>query len=263
MTAIITLPLVPLRASDNERSEMTSQLLFGERLEILEVRERWLQVRNLSDNYVGWSDRKMIQILPADEDLTLSPLPSYRVIVPLTVCDKTTSNETMFLPGGSLFPLTNGNECVIGNETFRIRNFQDITTVEMVGDTLNGDTLIRLASQYLYAPYLWGGKSLLGIDCSGLVQVVFSMCGFQLPRDASEQVDCGKVIDFLSEAQAGDIAFFENADGKIIHVGMLLDSHTIIHASGWVKIETIDSQGIISAKTGEYTHKLRVIKRLI
>lgn len=84
-----------------------------------------------------------------------------------------------------------------------------------------------------------------------------------MPRDASQQVELGKVIDFLAEAQEGDLAFFENAEGKIIHVGLLLNSHQIIHASGWVKIDTIDSQGIISTQTGEYTHKLRVVKRLL
>jgi len=127
----------------------------------------------------------------------------------------------------------------------------------------NSQNLIPLALQYLNAPYLWGGKSILGIDCSGLVQVVFAMSGIQLNRDASEQVESGQAIDSLSETKPGDLAFFENSNGKIIHVGILLNSHQIIHASGWVKVEAIDSTGIVSAQTGEYTHKLRAIKRIV
>ncbi|MPN27215.1 hypothetical protein SDC9_174643 [bioreactor metagenome] len=128
---------------------------------------------------------------------------------------------------------------------------------------INGANILKIATMYLNAPYLWGGKSLLGIDCSGLVQVVFSICGIQLPRDASQQVEKGDLVNFLGEAQQGDLAFFDNEAGNITHVGILLDATRIIHASGWVKIEKIDNHGIISSQTGEYTHKLKVIKRLI
>ena len=258
MTGIITLPLVPLRISDSERSEMTSQLFFGERVEIIEERERWLFVRNFSDNYTGWADRKMIQILTIDEELRLANTPSYCVPVPLLICGKSTSNEKMHLPGGSLLPYYQNNTFHIGNEVYSIEIplFTDNTITI-------ANRLVDVASQYLNAPYLWGGKSIMGIDCSGLVQVVFAICGIHTPRDASQQVENGKHIDFLTEAKAGDLAFFENADGQIIHVGLLLNAQQIIHASGWVKIESIDAQGIISAQTGNYTHKLRVIKRLI
>jgi cell wall-associated NlpC family hydrolase len=258
MTGIVILPLVPLRKTDSERSEMTSQLLFGEMVEICEERQRWLQVRNFSDHYAGWVDRKMIKKLDADDLMLLQESESFRVRVPLSFCKKTTSNETMFLPGGSILYSIAENEKVFADENFLVENDDIFNTAD-----INGKTIVQLASQYLNAPYLWGGKSVMGIDCSGLVQVVFSICGIQLPRDASQQVEIGEAIDFLAEACAGDLAFFENADGKIIHVGILLNSSQIIHASGWVKIENIDVHGIFSGKEGEYTHRLKVVRRLI
>ncbi len=137
------------------------------------------------------------------------------------------------------------------------------TTPEPLAPESLNDKVINLVSQYLNAPYLSGGKTIFGMDSSGLVQVIFAMCGIPLPRLASLQVEFGQVIDFLFEVKAGDLAFFENDEGKIIHVGILLNSHQIIHSSGFVKIDIIDSQGIISGHTSEYSHKLRVIKRLI
>lgn len=258
MNGIITLPLVPLRERDDERSELYSQLLFGERIEILEIKENWFYVRNLADNYKGWVDQKMIQILTLDENERFAKATLNYVQLPLLLCDKTTSNERIFLPGGSIIYAPKEGKFAIGEETYALNASELNPSLE-----ITGEHVLYLAIQYMNAPYLWGGKSILGIDCSGLVQVVFAMCGIHLLRDASEQVDSGKVINFLSETKAGDLAFFENSEGRIIHVGLLLNSHQIIHASGWVKVESIDLHGIISTKTGEYTHKLRVIKRIL
>jgi len=258
MTGIIKLSLVPLRVSDSETSEMTSQLLFGEEVKIIEVKDRWYKVQNLMDNYYGWVDRKMIHILSTEDEAKTSTVRKYYVSVPLLECTKAISNEKMLLAGGSVLHNLLDGKFKIGDEEFYV----NISTSEDSTEN-SGQLIVELAKQYLNSPYLWGGKSVMGIDCSGLVQVVFSMVGKMLPRDASQQVDTGIVVDFLSEVQAGDLAFFENPEGKIIHVGILINRHQIIHASGWVKIENYDSQGIISSQTGEYTHTLRVIKRLI
>ncbi|MEI7502008.1 MAG: C40 family peptidase [Paludibacter sp.] len=258
MNGIINLPLVPMRNSDSERSEMTSQLLFGERVKILQTRERWLFVRNVADNYTGWVDRKMIQLLNKEDENVEKSIDLYCISYPLVECNNIENSETLFLPGGSKLNKIEGIKVQFGGKIYLIDPINLPYT-----DEKSGDRLVYLAKQYLNAPYLWGGKTIMGIDCSGFVQVIYDMCGIQLPRDASQQVDCGKVIDFLSEAESGDLAFFENVEGKIIHVGMLLNSRQIIHASGWVKIESVDSQGIISTETAEYSHKLRVVKRII
>ena len=146
--------------------------------------------------------------------------------------------------------------------SFAGENYATETLLYPVEHEKSGEQVCELALQYLNAPFLWGGKSILGIDCSGLVQVVFSMIDIVLPRDAEQQIEHGTVIDFLSEVQPGDLAFFEDNDGAIVHVGIMLNHRQVLHAAGCVKIENMDYQGIISSRTGEYTHKLRLVKRL-
>jgi len=258
MTGIITIPLVSLWESDSDSSSLSTQLMFGELVEVLKVGEHWIYVRNLTDDCLGWVDLKMVQILSAEEEKRLSNLPVFCISVPFLVCDKPVSQQKMYLPGGSYFPAYNYGRCIIDDEIYQINmssNLQKPSTLSQ--------EIINYTLQYLNAPYLLGGKSIMGIDCSGLVQVVFAMGGVKLPRDVAHQVEFGHVIDFLFEAQPGDLVFFENTEREIVHVGILLNTHQVIHVSGCVKIDSIDSQGIISSKTGDYTHTLRVIKRIV
>ncbi len=258
MTGIVLLPLIPLRKTAAETSEMTSQLLFGEIVDILESTERWLLIQNQSDKYCGWVDRKMLHLISEQEVHDLRKTSAYKVKSTITSCIRTRSNEQMFVPASSLWYQNDLIGFRIADEIFQIHS-SDLTS-----KTDNRKVIIlELAYQFLNAPYLWGGKSILGIDCSGFTQVVFAVAGIQLSRDAFEQATEGQEINSLAEAQACDLAFFENTDGKIIHVGILLNSQQIIHASGWVKIENIDSKGIISTQSGQYSHKLRLIKKII
>lgn len=253
MYGIIILPLVPLRKTAAESSEMVSQLLYGETIKILEQQNNWLFICNLADNYEGWIDKKMHKTLTKKQFEFINNTENHIVVTPTQSCKIENSNQSILLPAGSL-----------------IRRNTDVENIEELNLIINESkeglitpaSIIDIAKQYLNAPYLWGGKSIFGIDCSGLVQLVHSIAGISLPRDASQQVEYGQTIDFLEEACEGDLAFFENDEAKIIHVGILLDKSNIIHASGWVKIEKIDIHGIISNSTNEYTHKLRVIKRL-
>lgn len=258
MTGTIILSLVAVRQNDNDQSEMISQLLFGELAEIIEERGNWFYIRSHSDNLKGWIDKKSVKILNDEEFELIKQSPSVRVSVPLSFCRKTTNSETVFLAGGSILSAIKDNECIVADENY-IVNATDIN----LSKEISGEYIVSLASQYLNSPYLWGGKSLLGIDCSGLVQVVYSICGIQLPRKASEQVEMGEVVDFLSEASAGDLAFFEDESGSIVKVGIMMDSQRIIHSSGWVKVDQLDSNGIITERNGNSPHKLRVIKRIV
>ncbi len=257
MYGIVLHPLVPVRAADSERSEMVTQLLFGELVSISEVKDKWLLVKNIADDYCGWVDRKMIQSISNDDFELLSKSAFELLVRPLTNCRYNNTEKSLYLPAGSKIYIIDGG--------IRPQFLPDIYP-ESHGQSgikdFSGTDIILLAKQFLNAPYLWGGKSILGIDCSGLVQLVFSFFKISLARDASEQVNVGEVVSFPDEVREGDLAFFVNDNGNIIHVGILLGSNRIIHASGSVKIESIDATGIVSGQTGEYTHRLKVVKRV-
>lgn len=258
MYGIVLHPLVPVRAADSERSEMVTQLLYGELVSVTEVKEKWVFVKNQADDYCGWADRKMIQNISDEEFEMLSKAGFELLVQPLTQCRLKNAGMSLYLPAGSkIYRL----EQSIRPGFLTEMSFESQNLIEI--NEFSGAEIILLAKQFLNAPYLWGGKSILGIDCSGLVQLVFSFFKFSLPRDASDQAKMGEVVSFLEEACEGDLAFFVNDAGDIIHVGILLGSNRIIHASGSVKIESIDANGIISNQTGLYTHRLILIKRML
>jgi len=248
---ICNLAVIPLRAEASDRSEMVSQILFGETFEILEWAERWVKVITTNDNYEGWIGRLQFAMLGhiAYKTLKENPAPiTYRAV---TQAWKKPDNSVLYLPVGSSLAFLKGTTCQINNEQF-----------EIIGEIGETATLDIVAKSFLNAPYLWGGRTHYGIDCSGFTQAVFKLRGYGLKRDAWMQAEQGKVVDFLAEARLGDLAFFDNTEGKITHVGIMLNSEQIIHASGRVKIDRIDNQGIYSEEQKRYTHKLRIVKRL-
>jgi hypothetical protein len=247
---ICNLAIVPLRAEASDRSEMVSQVLFGETCEILETADKWVKIITTTDNYTGWIDRLQCTMLGHMDYKHLLENPAPLTYRPVTQAWKIIDNSILYLPAGSSLPFFEGTRCSVGNQKF-----------EIVGGMGSNEDFITIARSYLNVPYLWGGRTHFGIDCSGFTQIVYKFQGIHLKRDASMQVKDGETVESVANTRLGDLAYFNNAEGRITHVGVMLDNKKIIHASGRVKIDTIDSEGIYSEEFKRYTHKLNVIKR--
>ena len=255
---ICLLSTAAVRFEPSDRSEMVSQLLFGEMVEIIEETERWKHVRILYDSYEGWVENKQLVMLSREEYFLIGE--SDRLVCPDVIQILENATQNNFFPiliGSSLPTLVNGS-MLIGSQQFRYGGHA-INTKEKPQRAL----ITEQAMMYLNAPYLWGGRSPFGIDCSGFVQMVFKQAGVRLRRDAREQAMQGETISFVTEALPADIAFFDNEDQEIVHTGILLGDNRIIHASGKVRIDAIDHHGIFNYEIKRYTHKLRLIKRVL
>jgi cell wall-associated NlpC family hydrolase len=246
---VIILPVIPMRESASHKSEMISQLIFAESVVVINETLDWVFVRNFADNYEGWIERKQLFIISELEFDRWNQLQKQTIgnTTETIFCEN--SKTSISLPAGAKIPF---------EFTFEIGSLSFSHSLSIEPQT----ELSAISKKFLNAPYLWGGKSFMGFDCSGFTQTVFKIINIDLPRDASQQADEGLVVDFLEEVQSGDLAFFHNAEGKITHVGILLSPSEIIHCSGSVKIDIIDHHGIFNQTSGTYTHELRVIKRI-
>lgn len=253
---ICRVSVAPIRSEPSNKAENVSQLLFGDHVEILEKTEHWWYIITLYDNYEGWVDFRQLHLISGEQfDIGhqvkyLSPAAALNVIID-------PSGNPIYLSPGSNLPDFENGVCLLGDQRYQV-SFEP-KEAQFTGF----DDLLGTAKFFLNAPYLWGGRTLFGIDCSGFVQNVFKLNGIDLKRDAWQQAEQGTVVDFLQEVQPGDVAFFDNPEGKITHVGIMLNTAEIIHASAKVKIDPIDSQGIFSQELGKYTHKLRIIKLFV
>ncbi|MDI9366238.1 MAG: C40 family peptidase [Flavobacterium sp.] len=237
----------PIRKEPNHRSEMTSQLLLGEYAEVLDAQKEFVQIKCLYDGYIGWCQR--VQLAFTNEVVTTNQF----------VVNEFAKVHINQLPCRVSFATPVFWQPLVFNH-FEI-NYANIATLEATNTKFLPQNITQYASVFLNTPYLWGGRTLFGIDCSGFAQQVYKLFNKQLPRDAYQQAEQGAALGFLEEAVCGDLAFFDNEAGFITHVGIMLNNHQIIHASGRVRIDTIDSAGIISSDTGLRTHRLRVVKR--
>lgn len=252
---ICVVPVMPLRAEPSHKSEMTSQLIFGECAVVLEQKEEgWVKLRNQYDQYEGWAAAN--QLTEIDEELYFEPTEEFtpEPLNPISV-----SGHPMNVPLGSFLKGMRHGEMFWGK-----------VTVTFKGDPLRPDHLpitekrIRqVAFQYLNTPYLWGGCSNFGIDCSGFTQSVYRLLGKMLPRDTHMQVGCGERRKPEEKTHCGDLAFFRNKEGKIVHVGLMLNDFEIIHSAGKVRVDKLDAYGILNADTGQHTHELDRVNRII
>lgn len=245
---ICNLSLAPLRQEASDKSELVSQLLYGDYFKILERRKNWSRIRLAFDKYEGFIDNKQYANISSEDFIYLEMAkPKYSTDLVEFIQDE--NNQLLpVLLGSSLNGLKILNHSFDGNSTIKINPKSN---------------LIKTASLYLNAPYLWGGKSPFGIDCSGFTQMVYKINGYKLLRDASEQASQGEVLSFIEESEPGDLAFFDNSEGEIIHVGIILENNYIIHAHGYVRIDRLDQSGIYNTLINKHTHKLRVIKKII
>ncbi|NER11882.1 SH3 domain-containing protein [Leptobacterium flavescens] len=245
---ICNLGIVPLRAEPSDASEMVSQLLFGDHFKVLEQRKKWSRIRIAFDKYEGWIDNKQFLLISEEEytDIDNAPLQLSGDLIEFLVSDE-----------DKLTPVTLGAS--VGNCEAMGYNFDG---ARREGQKTR-EELIETAYLYLNTPYLWGGKTPFGIDCSGFTQMVYKLNGYELLRDACEQATQGEPLSFIEESKPGDLAFFDNDEGKIIHVGIIMKDNYIIHSHGKVRIDRIDHTGIFNTDIRSYSHKLRVIKSIL
>lgn len=253
--AICCVPVSPLRAEPSHRTEMVSQLLFGECCEILDQTGRdWYRVRADDDGYEGWCQPAQVaEVEGKDFEVTGYGL------TPDWVTALEYNGHPMMVPMGSRLTAMKD-----GRAHWHKSRVHYNGEVWDPGIAATDPKAIRqLTSKFLNTPYLWGGRSVFGIDCSGFTQTVLKFLGVSLLRDACLQAGQGEPVGFLEETRTGDLAFFDNEEGRITHVGILLSPQEIIHSSGKVRIDKIDNMGILQSETFQRTHHLRVIKRLL
>lgn len=246
-----------MRAEPSDKSEIVTQLLFGESFEIIATDKQWVKISCLLDNYTGWIDEKQVSPIAESEIKNSEGKCGYSLEIAQSAISNSSHIAVLL---GSTLPYFDGMNCRVGKERF-------IFNGQAYNPNTNGnnrDVLIeKIALKYLNAPYMWGGRSPFGIDCSGFTQVVFKILGISLSRDSYQQAEHGQQLAFITESKTGDLAFFANKAGNIAHVGIILSENRIIHAYGQVRIDQLDHHGIFNKDTEKYTHELRIIKRVI
>ncbi|AQW90316.1 TPA: NlpC/P60 family protein [Elizabethkingia anophelis] len=234
---ICNVSVAPVRADKTDKAEIVTEMLYGESADILEVINNWTRIKMHYDGYEGWIDTKQISLVTDD---FLAKRKTHLVTEPF---------QSRVMESGKML-LSMGSE--VSFETIHAQR----------GTTLR-QSIVETAKEFLNVPYLWGGKSFFGVDCSGFTQLVLKVHDIKYPRDAYQQGEVGEPLSFIEEAQPGDLAFFENSEGRIIHVGFMLENNQIIHAHGKVRIDTLDSSGIFNKELNKHTHKLRFIRNIL
>ncbi|MFZ6011656.1 MAG: NlpC/P60 family protein [Bacteroidota bacterium] len=254
---VCRLSLVPVRAEASERSEQVTQLLFGDHYEVTEQTKdkKWLKIKVNFDFYEGWINAKQNHPISGDFFEYINRA-EFKITTDITSSMLYNKSPQIILMG-SMIPISS-------TELFKMEEqFAFNGEAKSVGQKREFDYLKATAIKYLNAPYQWGGKSPFGIDCSGFTQMVYKICGYRLLRDAAQQANQGRPVKDVGEVKGGDLAFFKNGEGKITHTGILLEEDKIIHASGKVRVDHFNEEGILNLDTKIYTHHLAHIRRIL
>ncbi|MHA4847449.1 C40 family peptidase [Flavitalea antarctica] len=248
---ICCVPVSPMRAEPSHRAEMVSQQVFGEQCLILEEgKDNWIKIRCNYDGYEGWCQHGHVSELEG-------PINAPAMLTGDWETEINFNGIPMRVPLGSQIPgLVNGKASWADQLIMFSGSLIDPSSLPFEDEKIR-----EVGFSFFNTSYLWGGKSIFGIDCSGFCQTVYKFFNKPILRDASQQATQGEIVGFLQEAQCGDLAFFDNPEGRITHVGILLNESEILHSSVKVRIDRIDNMGIINKETGERTHQLRIIKR--
>ena len=260
-------PVTPVREEPSHAAEQATQLLFGEVCEVMDRRSSWTKIRSTMDGQVGWVVSKMMMPISYEEVERYQQADAMGVVAtPMAVATDTRTGEQMMLTIGTRLPYYKKGTFEVLGKRYKIN---PRCVYEVKGDRLEvkGEDVVRVAQSLLNVPYLWGGKNMMGYDCSGFTQTVYGVFGINLLRNAREQVTQGQVVSSLAEAQPGDLVFFDHSDRnpeatKITHVGMLISPTEVIHCAGYVHVDKIDEMGIRLAN-GKLSHHLVQIKRYL
>lgn len=259
-------PVTPVREEPSEAAEQATQLLFGEVCEVVDHLPGWTKIRSTMDGQTGWVSAKMVTPVSEEAKKQWGDEAMGVVAVPMAVATDIATGEKRMLTIGTRLPNYANGTFIVLEKQYQI---DPSCVYEIKGERLEvkGEEVVRVAKSLLNVPYLWGGKNMMGFDCSGFVQTVYSVFGIQLLRNAREQITQGKVVNSLAESQPGDLVFFDHSDRdpnatKISHVGMLISPTQVIHCSGCVHIDRIDEMGVYLSN-GEMTHHLVQIKRYL
>ena len=252
------LSIVACRVEPSDQSEMVTQLLFGEHYKIIDEREKWCNIRIGYDGYECWIDRKQTNEISAEEYNVLDDADVTCCAELVGLLENQTDKSYVPVSLGASIPCIQKGVFNVKTESYA---YDGVVSDPHVKEKRK--LAVEFAKMYLNAPYLWGGKSPFGVDCWGFSQLVYKLIGVKIPRDAYQQAGLGQTLSFVEESVAGDLAFFDDEEGRITHVGIVLADNYIIHASGKVRIDRLDHQGIYNVETARYSHKLRLIKSIL
>ena len=248
---------VPMRFEPGNTSVMISQLLFGEEFTLLERSGHWLHIRLDFDGSEGWVEKHLVELSEAENGKLKDASGSYSmVILPSTTILDLTLGQQRIIPAGAVWNSEQRNSMIWYGHSFEILSGEGFIRPGALNNP--GEIGTRLVS----LPQIPGGRTGFGFDGPGLVQLICRIMGKKIPRYCQQQVRLGSTINFMSEVREGDLAFFDDEEGEIFHVGMILDGGNILHCDTCVSIDLLDHHGIYSNELERYTHKLRVVKRL-